>query len=266
MEKNTHHHVRRSVIGMLLLLGLTIGISRPEAAETVVVSAGAGLKDAFNEMRTAFEGQHPQVTLRLNFAGGPHLAGQIEQGAQVDLFGAANPLEVDRLAARNLVLERATIARNRMVVIVASGHARRITQVGDLATERVRLIIGTAQLPAGRYAREFIRKVHAAGVYDRFQERVMANVVSEETDVRSIALKVALGEGDAGVVYVSDITADIRDKVTVIPIAPAYNVAAEFVLARISSGTNAHGGRAFYEFVRSPAGVAILVKNGFLAP
>ncbi len=255
-----------AIVGVLLLLGLTTGTARSAAAETVVVSAAASLKDAFTEVGAAFKGQHPYMTVRLNVAGSPHLAGQIEQGAQVDVFAAADPLEVDRLASKNLVLERATIARNRMVVIVASGHARRITQVGDLATERVRLIIGTAQLPAGRYAREFIRKVHAAGVYDRFQERVLANVVSEETDVRSIALKVALGDGDAGVVYVSDITADIRDKVTVVLIPSSYNVAAEFVLARVSSGANAHGGRAFYEFVRSPAGVAILVKNGFLAP
>jgi molybdate transport system substrate-binding protein len=92
-------------------------------------------------------------------------------------------------------------------------------------------------------------------------ERVAANVVSEEEDVRDVLAKVALGEADAGIVYVSDAVA-AGDQVHVVDIPDEVNVIATYPVAVLVGGDEALGS-AFVAYLLSEEGQALLESYGF---
>ena len=94
-----------------------------------------------------------------------------------------------------------------------------------------------------------------------FLERVAANVVSEEEDVRDVLAKVALGEADAGIVYVSDAVA-AGEQVQVIDIPDDVNVIATYPVAVLAGGDEALGS-AFVSYLLSEEGQALLESYGF---
>ena len=98
-----------------------------------------------------------------------------------------------------------------------------------------------------------------------FATRVLANLVSEETNVKQVVAKVQLGEADAGMVYSSDVTPAVRGAVQVLSIPEPFNVIAQYPIAVVREAPNAPGAQAFIDYVLSPAGQAILTKHGFLA-
>ncbi|HEY0382393.1 MAG TPA: extracellular solute-binding protein [Candidatus Elarobacter sp.] len=96
-----------------------------------------------------------------------------------------------------------------------------------------------------------------------FGERVAANVVSEETDVKAVATKVALGDADVGVVYATDVTPALAPKVRVFQFSPGAAPEAAYPIAAVKNAANGGGARAFVEFITSPAGWAFLKARGF---
>jgi molybdate transport system substrate-binding protein len=99
---------------------------------------------------------------------------------------------------------------------------------------------------------------------DDFARRALGNVVSEEANVRQVVGKVQLGEGDAGIVYSSDVTPAVRGQLRVIPIPDDVNVIARYPVAVVKGAANEAGARAFADYLVSPAGQAILERWGFI--
>jgi molybdate transport system substrate-binding protein len=124
-------------------------------------------------------------------------------------------------------------------------------------------VLAQPEVPAGRYARESICRMAADTTTNGvgFVERVAANVVSEEEDVRDVLAKVALGEADAGIVYVSDAVA-AGDQVHVVDIPDEVNVIATYPVAILAGGDEALG-TAFVSYLLSDEGQALLERFGF---
>ena len=97
-----------------------------------------------------------------------------------------------------------------------------------------------------------------------YKTGVMANVVSQESDVNSAVSKVALGEADAAFVYQSDVPASMKDKVTVITIPDSLNVVAVYPIAVLKESKNQEVADEFENYVLSADGQAILKKYGFI--
>ncbi|NJR12447.1 molybdate ABC transporter substrate-binding protein [bacterium] len=98
-----------------------------------------------------------------------------------------------------------------------------------------------------------------------YRTAVLANVVSEEQNVRQVAAKVALGEADAGIVYVSDVTPDVSAQVVMLPIPDALNTIATYPIAATNDSAAPEAAEAFIAFVLSEAGQNILTRNNFIA-
>ena len=65
---------------------------------------------------------------------------------------------------------------------------------------------------------------------------VLGNVVTNETNVRGVAQKVALGEVDAGIVYETDAAAgQYADSIRVLEIPLQFNPAAQYPIAALST-------------------------------
>jgi molybdate transport system substrate-binding protein len=162
----------------------------------IVVSAASSLKEAL----TACAPEFPEATVRLQFAGSDELAGQIRQGVPVDVLAAANTKLPEELAKEGKLGEPVAFAANQLVLAV-----REDGDVGSLsALERpgVTLVIGAEGVPVGDYTRAVLAKLGAER-----SEAILANVRSNEPDVKGIVGKLTQGAADAGFVYASDVNA-----------------------------------------------------------
>ena len=92
-------------------------------------------------------------------------------------------------------------------------------------------------MPVGKYTREMFRRLERRpGFPPAYGDSVLANVVSQEENVKSVVAKVQLGEADAGVVYRSDVTPRVAPSVTVLEIPDDANVLASYPIA-VLTGT-----------------------------
>jgi len=191
------------------------------------------------------------------FAGSDQLATQIREGAGADVYAAASPRYPAELFAEGLVEQPRVFATNRLVLIVPSGNPAGVRSVPDLAGPGVKLVIGAEGVPAGDYAREALAALGA--------DAVLANVVSEEDDVRGIVSKVALGEADAGFVYTTD-AKSVAGEVQVIELPPEAQPQIEYLIAVVKGSARHAAAEAFVQRVLGPGGRSALERDGFGLP
>jgi molybdate transport system substrate-binding protein len=240
-------------------------MSSASEPRTLNVFAAASLTDAFTEIGKAFEAAHPGVTVTFNFAGSQALRTQIEEGAPADVFASANKTEMDNLTSGGFVTQTAPqiFLANKLVVILPAENPARLENLEDLAKPGMKLVLAAEEVPVGKYARQALDQMNGQFGSD-FADKVLANVVSNEDNVKQVVAKVQLGEADAGIVYTSDAVAAPDLKTMEIP--AALNVVAEYPIAALSTSANAELAVAFMDYVLSADGQAILKKWGFAPP
>jgi molybdate transport system substrate-binding protein len=238
----------------------------PGTPTTLTVFAAASLTDAFRDLGRALERAHPGLTVRFNFAGSQQLALQLEQGAPADLFASADQHWMDYAAEKGLLAGAGVIfARNRLVAIVPRANPARIAGLADLARPGTKLVMAAAAVPVGRYSREMLGRLAQTPDFPaRYDRLVLANVASEEENVKAVVAKVHLGEADAGIVYRSDVTPSVARHVRVFEIDDPYNVVASYPIAALKGAKNAQAAAMFLDLVSSAAGQATLRQNGFM--
>ena len=202
------------------------------------VFAAASLTEPFGEIGKVFEADHPGVTAVFNFAGSQQLAQQINEGAPADVFASANKTQMD------VVIEAGGIesgteqifAQNRLVVIFPQDNPTGLMELKDLANPGLKLVIAAEEVPVGKYSLEFLDKATADPAFGAtFKDDVLGNVVSYEDNVKTVLTKVVLGEADAGIVYISDISGEDASKVGQVEIPNALNVIASYPIAPVKT-------------------------------
>ena len=254
------------LLGMALWIGTVghVGAIAPQPGGEVVVLAAASLTEAFADMARGIHDAHPQLHVLYNFAGSQALRTQLEQGAAADVFASANAEQMQRAVADGLIQGPPQVfVRNKLLLIVPRANPGQVVSFEDLAKRGLKLALAGPQVPAGRYSREVLQAAQAGHGSD-FAERVLRNLVSEETSVRQVLVKVQLGEADAGIVYASDVSEKILQDVSAIPIPDAYNRLASYPIAATQAAHNPAGAAAFIRFMLSPFGQAILEAHGFI--
>lgn len=258
----------RRIIWLLAIwnMVMTPPAVRVQAAETVVVFAAASLTDAFEEIGTAFKADHANVEVVFSFAGSSTLATQLVEGAPADVFASANLRQMQVVVDAGLVIEPVAIfARNRLVVIVPADNPGQIETLDDLAGTGLRLVLAAKGVPVRDYTEAMLEKMAVTDEYGPgYRTAVLANVVSEEDNVRQVAAKVALGEADAGIVYLSDVTPNLSDQVSSITVPDEFNTIAAYPIGVIADSAAPGLAQAFVEFVMSEDGQAILERWNFL--
>ena len=258
-----------------LLLALVAIGATPAAVQTGVaapsvltVFAAASLTDAFEELGALFQRGHPGITVRFNFAGSQQLAAQLEHGASADAFASADQRWMAQVQRLGLAAgDPVVFAHNRLVVVLPAENPARIQRLEDLARPGLKLVLAADAVPAGRYSREVLRNLsRRPGFGSDYERRVVANVVSEEENVKGVVAKVQLGEADAGVVYRSDVTSGIAEKLRVLDIPATANIVASYPIVVLSSSGAPGAARAFVELVRGVEGRATLAKHGLTPP
>jgi molybdate transport system substrate-binding protein len=233
-------------------------------SRTLNVFAAASLTDAFAEMGHNFEASNPGVTVALNFASSQTLSMQLTQGAVADVFASANHTEMDKLVSGGLVQQNAPkdFLTNKLVVLLPKDNPANILTLQDLARSGLKLVLEDATVPAGKYARQILDNIGKDASFGAdFKNKVLANVVSNETDVKQVVAKIQLGEADAGIAYISDSVAAPELKTIEIP--ANFNVIAKYPIALLTNAPQSELASEFIAYVLSAGGQAILKKWGF---
>ena len=253
-----------SIILLFAFFLTACGTPATPAAHTLTVFAAASITQAFGDIGKAFEAANPGVTVTLNFAGSQALVTQIQQGAPADVFASASGTNMDTLVTGGFV-DKATpqvFLTNILVVILPSSNPANVQTLKDLAKPGLKLVLGDVSVPAGKYARQILDNMSKDPTYGPdFVTKVLANVVSNETDVKQVVAKVQLGEADAGIVYISDSTAAPTLKTIEIP--ANLNVVAKYPIAPLTKSANSDLATKFITYVLSADGQATLKKWGF---
>jgi molybdate transport system substrate-binding protein len=239
----------------------------PRIQGQLTVFTAASLTDAFKEMGANIEQANPGTKVTFNFAGSPTLRTQLAQGARVDVFASADEPNMQGAQKDGTIAsEPRLFVRNQLVAIVPAANPAQVMRLQDLAKPGVKLVLTNKEVPVGNYSRQALAKMNQDAAFGaEFATRVLANLVSEETNVKQVVAKVQLGEADAGIVYSSDVTPAVRGAVQVLAIPEPFNVIANYPIAVVREAPNAAGAHAFIDYVLSPAGQAILTKHGLLA-
>jgi molybdate transport system substrate-binding protein len=261
--------MRRQLSLLLLPLVVTPGAaqegSRPRE---ITVYAAASLTDALLELAPMMARGAVPTRVRYNFAGSQQLAVQLEQGAQADVFAAADQRWMDYVSERKLTAGAARIfAHNRLVAILPAANPADIHALQDLGRPGVKLVVGAEAVPIGKYTRDVLRRLERqSGFPPDYADRVLANVVSQEENVKSVVTKVQLGEADAGIVYRSDVTPRVAPSLTVLAIPKDANVLASYPVAVLAGAADPAGARAFVALLLGPRGREVLTRHGLVPP
>jgi molybdate transport system substrate-binding protein len=225
-------------------LASTAGARRQQGSLTIY--AAASLTEVFSSYDRA---------QRYSFAGSNALETQIRNGAPADIFASAAPLNTQRLFQSRLVEKPVTFTSNRLVLIVPRSNPAEIRSVYDLRRKPVKLVVAGPAVPVGGYTRAVLRKMGLSSV--------LSKVVSQESDVKAVTGKVALGQADAGFVYATD-ARPVRAQVSVIRIPAWAQPRIRYEIAVVARSSNRTAARAWIKRLLSPRGQTALKNAGFL--
>ncbi len=237
-----------AVAAILVIAAVSVssGAAAPTQGNRLTIYAAASLTEVFSSFDRA---------QRYSFAGSNALETQIRNGAPADIFASAAPLNTQRLFQQRLVEKPVTFTSNRLVLIVPRSNPAGIRSVYDLRRKPVKLVIAGAAVPVGGYTRTVLRKMGLTSV--------LSKVVSQESDVKAVTGKVALGQADAGFVYATD-ARPVASRVTVIRIPAWAQPRIRYEIAVVSRSSNKAAARAWIRKILSPRGQRALKSFGFL--
>ena len=227
------------------------GSGGPSPAE-IKVFAAASLTAAFTELGQQYSSANGGTKVTFNFAGSQALATQIQQGAPADVFASADIPNMSKV--KDLVGTPQNFASNLLQIVVEKGNPKGVKGLDDLANPDLKVVLAAPDVPAGKYAQQALEKAD-----------VTVKPVSQEDNVKAVVTKVALGEADAGIVYVTDVTAG-GDKVEGVDIPQGLNVVATYPIATVKASKAQGKAQAFMDLVLSAQGQQVLRQYGFLPP
>ena len=186
------------------------------AAERPVVLAAASLTEVLPRIA-------PDAAY--SFGSSNALAEQVRRGAPFDVYFSASPVYTQALYQEGRVRKPVAFATNSLVVIVPRSNPAKIKTIFDLAKRpKLKLVVAGPKVPIGLYTREVLKRLGLL--------KVLKRTVSFEPDVKGVVGKVALGQADAGFVYLTDIApVATRIRAIAIPARAQPTVVYELALA-----------------------------------
>ena len=235
-------------------------------AGSLTIYAAASLKAALAKVKTTYEAAHPGTTLTISTDSSSALETKIEQGAPADVFLSADTANPQKLVDKGLAGGALTkFAGNLLTIIVPTANPAGIQSPKDLVKSGVKVIAAGDTVPITKYATMLVANLAKETDYPAdFAARYTANIASKEDNVAAVVSKIELGEGDAGIVYVTD--AKTSTKVTTITVPADANVPATYSGVTVKASSDADAAGAFLAWLAGPDGQAILATFGFLPP
>jgi molybdate transport system substrate-binding protein len=232
--------------------------NRQANPQEITVAAAADLAPAFEELGKAFE-QETGIKTIFMFGSTGNLAKQIENGAPVDLFAAANISFIEELERKGLVLPdtKALYARGRITLWTRADNPLNLNRVEDLARPDVKriAIANPEHAPYGVAAREALQ---ATGIWNAVESKI---VLGE--NVRQALQYAETGNADAAITALS-LSTQSNGHWTLIP--EELHRPLDQAMTVIKGALHEQQARQFAAFINGDRGRATMRRYGFILP
>jgi len=227
-------------------------------SQEITVAAASDLTQAFEEIGREFEAGHKTKVVFV-FGSTGMLTRQIENGAPMDLFAAANVDYVNQLEQKGLIIPdtKAVYARGRITMWTTADSPLKLQTLSDLRQTEVRRIsiANPDHAPYGLAAQQALQK---AGLWEELKPKLVYG-----DNIRQTLQYAETGNVDVAIVALS---LSRQSKGRWVLISEELHQPIDQGLAVIKSTKNESAARAFGNFVTGPRGREILEKYGFAFP
>ena len=224
----------------------------------LTVAAASDLTQAFEEIGREFQASNKTKVVFV-FGSTGMLTRQIENGAPMDLFAAANVDYVNQLEQKGLIVPgtKAIYARGRITLWTTADSPLNISTIADLKRPDVKriAIANPDHAPYGLAAQQALQ---TAGLWDEVKPKLVYG-----DNIRQTLQYAETGNVDVAIVALS-LSRQSKGRYVLVP--EEMHRPIDQGLAAIKSTRNEAAARAFAEFVTGPRGKEILAKYGFAFP
>jgi molybdate transport system substrate-binding protein len=239
--------MRLIALASLALAGVLVPVAGAAQHAQFTVYAAASLTDVFPKIDKAE---------KYSFGGSNTLAAQIQQGAPADVFASANTTLPQQLYTKGLCSKPVVFTRNTLVVVVPKSNPADISSVYGLTQRGLKVVVAAPGVPVGSYTLQVLKNMNLTAAVQR-------NIVSQETDVREVLSKVALGEADAGFVYSTD-AKTVPGQVKVVKVPAWAQPKVQYGICVVTATSHKADAQAFVKRVLATAAQKKLIAAGFL--
>ena len=245
---------------MLLALSACGGEKNQDVELTVF--AAASMTETMTEIKTAYEKDHPGVTITYNFDSSGTLLTQIKEGAACDLFISAAPKQMNELDEAGSLADgsRIDLLENKVVLCVPEGNPKGVESFDALAQGlkdgNVFLAMGNSDVPVGQYTQK---------IFDYYglneEELAAAGCLTYGTNVKEVTTQVSEASVDCGVIYCTDA---FSAGLTVVDSATAEMCGQVIDPASVlKDSKNGEAAQAFLDYLTGDAAMAVFEGVGF---
>lgn len=252
------------IVSSVVMISACSVTTSSNTSDELIIFTAASFAPVLQEMKQSYEAENKAVTITMNKAGTQELKAQIEQGAEADILISARAKDVDELKEKGLIADSEKFASNDLVIIISREGSDKVKEIKDLANEGIRLVIAEQNAPVGEFSRKLFVNLNQSGQYgDHFDEKVLSNVVSNESNEQNVLSKVLLGEADAGIVYRSSLSSiKEKDSVTYLEVEPELNVRSDYYLVKLKDASSKADD--YMDWMKSDKGKKLITNFGFI--
>ena len=249
------HGTRKRSLAVASIVALCLGLCAGGASATSSHAAGGLTIFAGSSMTQALNDIDPANTY--SFGSTTTLGTQITNGAPADVLMGANTTQCASMYAAGTVLKPVNFIRNTLAVVVPKSNPAGITSIYDLTKPGISVDEAASSVPVGSYTVQVLNQMG-------LNSAVQANVVSQETSDANVVQKVALGQVDAGFVYLSDYVIDPKN-LTLITVPAWAQPKITYAMCVVARSSNQAAAQAWQNQILSPKDQAVFVKDGFIS-
>ena len=239
--------MRRIALTLVALVAVFAPVAGAAQRTQLTVYAAASLTNVFPKIDKAE---------KYSFGGSNALSAQIQQGAPADVFASANTTLPQQLYAKGLCTKPVVFTRNALVVVVPKSNPADIASVYGLTQRGLKVVVAAPGVPVGSYTTQVLKNMNLL-------TSVQRNIVSQETDVREVLSKVALGEADAGFVYSTD-AKTVPGQVKVIRVPAWAQPKVQYGACVVTASAHKTDANAYVKKLLATAAQKKLIAAGFL--
>lgn len=258
------HSVAAAVAMLLFLLGgcsaspsqsspsPAASSSVAKATGSIVVLAPGTLATALPAVNKSFVAANPDAKVTPNMGHSPAQVIALQQGTPGDVFLTIGATSMDQAKQSGLLAsDPVTFASNRFQIVVPKGNPKHVSSLADL--EKLQVVLADTSTPGGQLTNQLLSN---AGI--------TINPVSLEQGPPAVVQKVATGNADAGIAFVTDVKAS--DQVEGVDIPQNQQVPVSYEAASLSKAGNPEAAKAYVAFLSSAEAQQVLQDMGFLKP
>lgn len=238
----------------------------------LTVFAAASMTETIDEIKAAYEEEHPGVTISCNYDSSGTLLTQILEGADCDLFISAAQKQMDALD-KNASADanpdgnddlkdgsRIDLLENKVALAVPEGNPKEIAGFDDMAEKlqdgSILLAMGNSDVPVGQYTQKIL-------AYYGLSEEDLASAgsITYGTNVKEVTTQVSEQSVDCGIIYQTDA---FSAGLTVVDTAtPKMCGQVIYPAAVLKNSAHTEEAQAFLDYLQTDECMSVFGKVGF---